>query len=98
MIVHWLAANPLQPLMGAGVELLPRQEQLAQRAQVMPGDQFAIGVFLANRAHGSGRAEQRIDLVLLDYPPIRRGIGGADRLAFVEHRGAAVHQWPIDDQ
>ncbi|MNN81473.1 hypothetical protein D3C81_1983040 [compost metagenome] len=96
--MHRLATDPLQPFMGAGIEFFPSQEQLAQRAQVMLADQLALRVFLADGAHGGGGTEQRVDLVLLHYPPVGRGVRGANRLAFVEHRGATAHQRPIDDQ
>ncbi|MNE12306.1 hypothetical protein D3C80_1050960 [compost metagenome] len=84
--------------MGAGIELLTRQEQLAQRAEVVLADQLALRVFLADGTHGGGRTEQRVDLVLFHHPPVGRGVRRADRFAFVEHRGAAAHQRPIDDQ
>ncbi|MNP46186.1 hypothetical protein D3C76_1401650 [compost metagenome] len=98
MVVHRLATHPLQPFMGAGIQLFTRQEQLPQRAEVMVANQFALRVFLADGAHGRRCTEQRVDLVLLHHPPIGRSIRGADRLAFVEHRGTAAHQRPIDDQ
>ncbi|MNE53012.1 hypothetical protein D3C80_1477120 [compost metagenome] len=98
VVMHSLAAGVLQPLVGTGVELLAGQEQLTQGAQVIAAQQFAFRVFLADRAHGRWRAEQPIDPVLLHYPPVGTGIRGANWLALVEHRGAAAHQRPVDDQ
>ena len=64
----------------------------------MSPDQLAIRVLLTDRPHGGRCTEQGIDPILLNHTPIGRRIRGADRLTFVEHRGAAAHQWPIDDQ
>ncbi|MCY1284327.1 hypothetical protein D9M70_332260 [compost metagenome] len=98
VVVHRLAGQLLQPVLGAAVELLAGEEQLAQRAQVVLAAQPAVRVFLADRAERGGRAEQGIDLVFLDHPPVAAGVRRAHRLAFVEHRGTAVHQRSVDDQ
>ncbi len=88
----------LQPVLGAAVELLAGQEQVAQRTQVVALHPFAMRVFLADRADRRRRAEQAVHPVLFDHPPVGAGVRRAHRLAFVEHRGTAAHQRAVDDQ
>src|SRR5207253_1352669 len=46
---------------------------------------------------GGGRGEEGDGAVLADHAPERAGVRGADRLALVEDRGAALQQRPVDD-
>ena len=84
-------------MVGLGVEPLPRQEQRAEPAEVATGQERAVGVLLLDRPDRGGGGEQRLDAVLLDHPPERAGVRGADRLALVEHRGRAGDERRVDD-
>ena len=60
-------------------------------------EELALRVFLLDGAERGRRGEHRDALVLGDHAPERAGVRRADRLALVEHRGAAVEQRRIDD-
>ncbi len=85
------------PRVGVGVEALAGEEQRAQRRRVVAGQQRGVRVLLADGAHGRRRGEHPRHPVVGDDAPERPGVGGADRLALVEHRGAAREQRRVDD-
>ena len=93
--------RPLQqrrrPLRGRRIATLAGEEQRLEFAQVIGGQQLALGVLLLDRAHRGRRGEQHFDPVLRDHPPERAGIRRADRLAFVHDAGAAAQQRRVDD-
>ncbi len=87
----------LRPVQRVGVAPLAREKQGAQRRQVVFADQRALGILLADRAERGRRREQRDHAVLGDHAPERARVGGADRLALVQHGRAAVQQRRVDD-
>ena len=56
-----------------------------------------LGVLLLDGPEGGRRGEQRPHAVLGDHPPEGPGVGGADRLALVEHGRGAGDERPVDD-
>ena len=57
----------------------------------------ASGSALRMARSAVGAVKKHVDLVVVDEPPERPGIGGADGLALVEHRGGAGDQRPVHD-
>ena len=91
----------LQLLLGPGdgrrVGALAGEEERAEPAQIVGADEDAVGVLALDRAERGRRGEEDPHVVLVDDPPERPGIGGADRLALVHDRGAAIDQRGVDD-
>ena len=85
------------PQIGVGIQALAGLEQIAQRRQIVAADVQTVGVLLADGANRGGRAEQHLDAVLGSHPPERTRIGGADRLAFIEHGGGTGQQRSVHD-
>ena len=75
----------------------PARNSARNLRQVVLLEQLGVGVFLADGAEGGRRGEQRHHAVIGADAPERAGVGRADRLAFVQDRGAAVEQRRVDD-
>ena len=97
VIDHRHAEHLLGPGDRVGVGPLAGQEQGVHRGDVVVLEQRGLRVLLAHGAEGGRRGEEGGDLVVLDHPPEGAGVRRADRLAFVEHGGAAVQQRRVDD-
>ena len=85
------------PLVGVGVEPLAREEHGLQRGEVVVAHQPALGVVALDRPVGRGSGEHGLGAVGGDHAPERARVGGAHRLALVEHRGRAGEQRRVDD-
>ena len=97
VIDHRHAQNLLGPRDRVRVGALARQEQSAQRRDVVVFDELGLRVLLAHGAQAGRRGEERGDLIVLDHPPISAGVRRPDRFALVKDAGAALQQRPIDD-
>ncbi len=97
MVHHRHAQDPLGPRHGVGVGPLAGEEQGAEAREVVALHQAGLRILLLHRPQRRRRGEQRHRPGLGDHAPERPGIGRADRLALVQHRGAAVQQRPVDD-
>ena len=90
-----------EPLLGPAhrvrVGALAGEEQAAQAGEIVARDQPAVRVLLLDGAQRRRRGEQRGHPVLGDHAPEGAGVGRADRLALVEHGGAAVDERRVDD-
>ena len=82
---------------GVGVQPLAGREQGPQAGDVVLSEELRLGVGLPDGPQRGGRGEQHVDLVVLDDPPERAGVGRPHRLAFVQHGGGAGQQRPVDD-
>ena len=80
-----------------GIAALAGQEQRPETRQIVLAHVRALRIFLLHGAKGGGRGEEGNGAVLADHAPERAGVRGADRLALVEDRGAALQQRPVDD-
>ena len=97
VVDHRHAEQVGRPAVGLRVQALAGQEQVAQRSDVVGVEKCSVRVLLLHRADCGGRGEQCRHAVFGDHPPQRTGVRGADRLAFVEHGGAAGEQGAVDD-
>ncbi len=89
--------NLLRPGDGVGIGPFAGQKERVHRGDVVVLEKLRLRVFLAHGAQRRRRGEEGGDLVVLDHPPEGAGVGRADRLALVEHAGAAVNERRIDD-
>ena len=87
----------LGPRNGVGIGPLARQIERFEAADVVLGQQSALGIVPADGAEGGGRREQHLGPVLGDHAPELRRIGRADGLAFEDDRGRADQEGRIDD-
>lgn len=97
MIYYWNSQLAFSPVQRRRIGTLTGQEKCTQSPDTVPLDHYRIGVFTPDRSNRRGRSEQHVDLMIAHDAPECAGVGGADRLAFVENRGAANDQWRIDD-
>ncbi len=97
VVDHRHAEHPLRPGDRVRIGPLARQKQGVHRRDVVILEERGLRVLLAHGAKGRRRGEEGRDLVLLDHPPEGAGVRRADRLALVEHAGAAVQQRRIND-
>ena len=75
----------------------PARNSASRLDGVVPRQVLESRVLAADGAHRRRRREQHLDAVLLDHAPERPGVGRADRLALVEHRGRPGEQRAVDD-
>ena len=97
VIDHRHAQQLLRPFDRRRIATFAGEEQRAELREVVLLQQLTFGVLALDRAEGGRRGEQRHRLVLGDHAPEGAGIRRADRLSFVEDRGRAVDERPIDD-
>ena len=64
MVDHRHAEDPLGPVQGLRVGPFAGQEQGAEPAQIVPREQPALVVGLADRTQRGGRGEQHLDAML----------------------------------
>ena len=97
MIDHRFFQEAFRPFEGRRIGALAGEKQRAEFREIMLGEQLALRVFFFDGAEGGRRGEQRRAAVLGNHPPECAGVRRPDRLAFIEDRGAAVQERPIDD-
>ena len=90
VIDHRHAELRLRPINVSGSQRSPARYSRRKRDEIVRRHQLAVGILALDRAKRGRRREEHADAVLRAYAPERAGIGRADRLAFVEHRRAAV--------
>ena len=82
---------------GVGIGPLAGEKEGAEAGQVVVLQELGVRVLLLDGAEGRRRGEEGRDAVLGDHAPERAGVRGADRLALVHDRRAAVQQRRVDD-
>ena len=87
----------LRPEDGIGVGAFAGQIDGLQVGQVIAADQQPFGIIALDGAQGRGRGEEAAHLMFGDHPPEGPGIRRADRLAFIDDRGASGDQRAIAD-
>ncbi len=97
-VVHHRDAQAFpRPVVGVRVEPLAGEEQGAQAAHVVAAQVLPARVLLLDGPQRGRRGEQPLDTVLGHHPPERAGVGGAHRLALVQHGGRPQQQGGVDD-
>ncbi len=83
MVDHRHLEHFLGPGHGRRIGALTGEEEGAELRQIAGADQMPVRVLALDRAERGRRGEEHPHLMLLDDPPERAGIGGADRFSLV---------------
>ena len=97
MVDHGNLEDIFRPFHGIRVGALAGEEQRLEARQVVAREVLRLWIILLDRAERRRRGEKNLDLVFGDHAPESTGVRGADRLAFINNRGAALQQRGIAD-
>src|SRR3989441_8118087 len=80
-----------------GIAALAGEEERPEPSEIVAPHVLPGRIVALDGADRRGSREEYADAVLRDHPPEGAGIGRADRLALVQHRGVPIEQGAVDD-